>query len=184
MDSGYFVKMNKGLLPKIVSNSDRPIFNIQYNFIDDNVKYLENVNTPIIHLIRQDSWRRAISEHIMKNNSFPPHVTNITNQNPKTVSINKDKLIKEASKKFDHVLYFQDKLKDKSNVMTLYYEDISRKEYWTDDFIEKLESFMGQKFTNKEYQPPHMKASKFITITNEAEVLREEYTKKYYINKI
>jgi hypothetical protein len=142
-DNDYFVKIKQDLLPKIVSNSDWPMFNIQYNFILNQPKYVKNVDTPIIHLIRRESNNRS-----------------------------------------KQVMHFRDKLKDKSNVMTLYYEDISREEYWTDDFIGKLESFMGQKFTNKEYHPPHMKVSNFVTITNEEEIIDEELIRKYYIEKI
>lgn len=185
-DKDYFVEINKDLLPSIISNSNHPMLNVQYNLIDNNLKYLDNVDTPIIHLIRQNSWRRAISLYVMKNKHCPPHIleTRPENQTERVVSIDKNELIQIADKSLDRVLHFQDKLKDRDNVMTLYYEDLAREEYWTEDFISRLESFMGQKFTNKEYKPPNMKVSNFIKITNEEEIMDDKYIKKYYINKI
>lgn len=181
-DKDHFIEITKDLLPTIVSNSDWPMFNIQYNFIGTDAQFLEKVDTQIIHLIRKNCWLRSISEYIMKNQDFPPHITKPELQTERVVNIDKNKLIKYAKKSYKNVQYFREKLKEKSNVMVVYYEDIAREEYWTDDFIKKLESFMGQKFTNKEYQPPHMKVSNFVTITNEEEIMDEELIQKYYIN--
>lgn len=183
-DNDYFVKIKPDLLPKIVSNSDWPMFNIQYNFILNQPKYVKNVDTPIIHLIRRDSWRRSISEYVMRNTDQSPHIIKSKDQIQRIITIDKNELIRESNNRSKQVIHFRDKLKDKSNVMTLYYEDISREEYWTDDFIGKLESFMGQKFTNKEYHPPNMKVSNFVTITNEEEIIDKELIRKYYIEKI
>ena len=185
-DKDYFFEINKDLLPSIVSNSNLPMFNTQYNFIDNNFENLDNVDTPIIHLIRQNSWRRAISLYVMKNKHCPPHIleTQPERQTERAVTIDKNEIIRMADESLDRVLHCQDKLKNKDKVMTLYYEDIAREEYWTEDFISRIESFMGQKFTNKEYKPPNMKVSNFIKITNEEEIIDEEYIKKYFIDKI
>ena len=120
----------------------------------------------------------------MRNTDQSAHITKSKNQTQRIITIDKNELIRESNNRSKQVMHFRDKLKDKSNVMTLYYEDISREEYWTDDFIGKLESFMGQKFTNKEYHPPNMKVSNFVTITNEEEIIDKELIRKYYIEKI
>ena len=55
---------------------------------------------------------------------------------------------------------------------------------WTDEFINELEDFMKVKFTNRNYIPPYKKTRNFVNIINEAEIMDEEYIKKYYIKKI
>ena len=70
------------------------------------------------------------------------------------------------------------------NVKIIYYEDVQNKEYWTDEFIKELEDFMKVKFTNWNYIPPFKKTRNFVNIINEAEIMDEEYIKKYYIKEI
>jgi hypothetical protein len=43
---------------------------------------------------------------------------------------------------------------------------------------------MKVKFTNRNYIPPFKKTRNFVNIINEAEIMDEEYIKKYYIKEI
>ena len=110
----------------------------------------------------------------------------VEDSNTKSVDVKIDKsdLIRCCEAEFDILRKFQKQLKNQKNVKIIYYEDVQNQEYWTDEFINELEDFMKVKFTDRNYIPPFKKTRNFVNIINEAEIMDEEYIKKYYIKEI
>lgn len=168
---GYY--LNDDLLKKIINSSTRPVFNFQYSALYGNPRLVLPVNSPIIHLIRKSQIHKSISEFLMNNRIISPHVRK--DQEKIDVALDKEFIYNEAKKSLGNVKMFYNSLKNKKNVKTLYYEDISNPDYWHEGFLSDLESFMKIRFTNKEYNPASKKNRSYINILNQKDIDFEKY---------
>lgn len=178
-----YIYVNEHLLTSAVKKSNNVVFNIMLDAIKYNIELIKSIKTPILFLIRKNRWQRQISCYLNRNKFILSHIkdNNIKSIN---VKIDKSELIRYCEAEFNILRKFQKQLKNQKNIKIIYYEDIQNKEYWTDEFINELEDFMKVKFTNRNYIPPYKKTRNFVNIINEAEIMDEEYIKKYYIKKI
>lgn len=169
---GYY--LNDDLLKKIINSSTRPIFNFQYSALKRDPKWVLPLNSPIIHLIRKNQVRKSISEFLMNNQIISPHIKK--DQQKIDVTLDKEFIYNKARESLADVRMFCNSLKNKKNVKTLYYEDISNPDYWNKTFVSELEDFMKIKFTNKEYYPTSKKNRDYINILNEKNIDFEKYS--------
>ena len=180
-EENCYVDVNKQFLPFVVKKSNYATFNVMLGAIKKNIEIIKFVKTPILFLIRKNQWKRCVSELIM-------HDTNRSHiwkkGNTIDLSLNKEKIINFCENSRPHIVAFQKELKNQKNVKIIYYEDIQKKDYWTGEFINELEDFMRIKFINRNYIPPYRKTRNFVNIINEAEIMDEDYIKKYFINEI
>ena len=180
-EDNCYVEVNEDLLKSAVNKSEFAVFNLMLNAIKHDINLAKSIKTPILFLIRKNQWSRCVSEQILTEGGTA-HIKQKTENIE--IKLNKEKIIKNCERTHKKIVAFQKKLKNQKNIKIIYYEDIQNKEYWTDEFINELEDFMKVKFTNRNYIPPFKKTRNYVNIINEAEIMDEEYIKKYYIKEI
>ena len=179
----FCMHLSGQFLDDLCECSPRPMFNFQYDQVNNNPQYLVEAQANIILLIRKNSWLRAISHHIMKNRPpgfFIHYKTGNLDKRP-DVTIDIDSVEKLCIRANCLTEKFKQELEGRANYRIIYYEDICEKSYWTEEFIDELEHFLGVSFTNREYRCTWKKNRNQFNIVNKEEVLNKELIKKYYI---
>ena len=185
-----YYSTNKYTIEEMVNACKSEVFKCHLGQINKNYNLIKKIKSPILFLIRQDNWSRMLSKYcaIIKE-LMPSHLYDDLNWS-KTIDV-------EISKSdFNDLTFcgeiqrnliktFQRELKDQKNVKFIYYEDIERPAYWTDEFINELEDFMGVKFANRNHVVPLKKKNRnFINWINKEDVINKELIEKNWINKI
>ena len=174
-----YVDITTEFLKTINKHSPYAMYNVMYNALKNDVEKIKNITSPVIHLIRRDLWAKAISGYVtdMTNTA---HVKD-DKQSTIDVTIDKQRLIKFCERLYPIVNQFDQAMRKQSNVMTLYYEDVTKKETWTSKFISNLENFMKVKFTDVKFNPPYKKTRDYVNIVNKDDIMDPEMIKKFYI---
>ena len=185
LEKEFCMRLSGQFLDDLCECSPRPMFNFQYDQLKFNPQYLMETQANVILLIRQNSWLRAISEYIMHNRPsgwVAHHRENLEKKPDLTIDI--DSVESRCNRANYLIEKFKQELEGRENYKIIYYEDICKKSYWTEEFIDELEHFMGVSFTNREYRCAWKKNRNQYNITNKEEALNEKLIKKYYIDKI
>lgn len=141
-------------------------------------------STKIIHLIRANTCLQAVSmQRSTKSGKF--HVkdkvykekttsTLSTDSGKIDIELDKEELLLMIKRQNNFKKKWYEALKGRDNAMTIYFEDISKPEFWNDEFILKLENFWGVQAVDEFYSPPHQKIDSYFNIINKEEVMSEE----------
>lgn len=179
-----FFYLDTNTFETLIKRIKPAVFNMHLVHILYKIDFIKTIKTPIIYFIRKNNWSRAISEQVMQKGFLPSHQRAEENNFAVDMILDKQSLIQECENQIPMIKTFQRELKGQDNVKILYYEDIENPEYWTDQFIDELENFMGRKFVDRKYNPPLTKSRNRRNIINKDEIMDEELIKKYYINEI
>ena len=182
MEKEFCMRLSGQFFDDLCECSPRPMFNFQYDQLKDNPQYLMETQANVILLIRQNSWKRSISEYLMHNK--PPgwvfyHKENLEKKLDVTIDI--DSVEKRCIRMNYLTETFKRGLAGRENYKIIYYEDICEESSWTEELIDELEHFMGVSFTNREYRCAWKKSRDQYNVTNKEEALNEKLIKKYYI---
>lgn len=175
-------KLNRQFLNEWCERSNYPCFNIMANQILQRPEYLEGCDKPIIFLIRKNQWRRAMSSWVMENTELPSHIHESFDQ-PIEIIMNKQSVIDQCECSVRLVLKFKESVQHMPNVKFLYYENICRKEYWTNNFIQEMENFMGLNFCDKDFWPKLLPTRRAVKILNSDELKDQRLVDKYWIGE-
>lgn len=185
-----FYHLDLDTFETIIRRAKPAVFNVHLSHILFNLDFIKTIKSPIIYLIRKNNWYRAISEQIMNkklitdSENKPLYHFGTENHDQQNINIDKQSLIDECENQVPEIKKFQQELNKQSNVKILYYEDVEHEEYWTDQFINELEAFMGVEFVDKNYKPPLVKTRDYLNIVNEDEIMDQQLIKKYYIHEV
>ena len=185
MAKEFCMRLSGQFFDDLCECSPRPMFNFQYDQLKNNPQYLMETQANVILLIRQNSWSRSISEYIMHNR--PPgwvvhHKENLEKKPDVTIDVNS---VEKGCIRTNRLIEkFKQELEGRANYRIIYYEDICKKSYWTEEFIDELEHFLDISFINREYRCSWKKNRNQYNIVNREEVFNEKLINKYYIDKI